>query len=69
MVNKCELPINAVTANKLKLLTGLDQKGEWPGAGVPASPVVVVAPPADRQDLTQAGIQAERGKPVCLHKR
>ena len=28
--------------------------------------VAVVAPPAERRDLTQVGIQVERGKPVVF---
>lgn len=40
----------------------------WSGTGVFCSPVAVVAPPANRRDLTHAGIQAERGKPVCFPK-
>ena len=50
----------------LKLLTGLDQKGRWPGAGAQRSPAVDDAPPAQRHDLTRSVASAERGKPVVL---
>ena len=35
MANSGELLINAVNSSKPKALTGLNQKGKWPGAGVP----------------------------------
>ena len=63
MVNRCESLINVVNANKPKMLIGLNQNGKWSGTGVLCSPVVVVAPPANRRDLTHAVSQAERGKP------
>ncbi len=66
MVNKCESLLNAVNPNKPKMLIGLNQNGKWSGTGAFCSPVVVVAPPADRRDLIYAGIQAERGKPDVL---
>jgi len=50
----------------LKLLTGLNQKGTWPGAGAQRSPAADVAPPAPRHDLTRSVMSAERGKPVAL---
>ena len=58
--------IKAVTKDKPKMLTGLNQKGKWSGTGVSFSPVAVVAPPAERRDLTHVGIQEERGKPVVF---
>ncbi len=66
MVNKCESLINVVKTDKPKMLLGLDQKGKWSGTGVSFSPVAVVVPPAERRDLTQVGIQGERGKPVVF---
>ena len=66
MVNICESLINVVTSSKLKVLTSLSQKASEPGAGVSRSPVVAEASPAERQDLTQTGIQIERGKPVIF---
>ncbi len=70
MVNICELLINVVIANKPKMLcveyTRLEPKGMWLSTGVLRLPVAVVVPPAERQDLTHAGIQAKRGKPVCF---
>ena len=44
----------------------LGPKGTWPGSGVPNSPDVDLAPPAERRDLTHSGTHAERGKPVVL---
>ena len=64
MVNICELLINVVTSSKLKVLTSLSQKVSEPRTGVSRSPVVAEASPAERQDLTQTGIQVKRGKPV-----
>ena len=48
----------------LKLLTGLNQKGKWPGAGVQRSAAADDAPPTQRHDLTHSVASAERGKPV-----
>ena len=48
MVNRCESLINVVNANKPKMLIGLNQNSKWSGTGVLCSPVVVVAPPADK---------------------
>src|SRR5262249_38497177 len=36
--NLGELPINVVRTSKPKMLTGLNQKGTWPGAGVSPFP-------------------------------
>jgi hypothetical protein len=72
MVNICESLINAVSRNKPKMLNSprradrLGPKGKWSGTGVLASPVVDVAPPAERRNLTYAGTCTERGKPVGL---
>src|SRR5271165_929322 len=51
MANPGELLINAVISSKPKALTGLNQKGKWPGAGAPHSPAVAVEPSAERQSL------------------
>jgi hypothetical protein len=66
MVNPGESLINVVNPNKSKMLTRLEPTGVWSGPGVFCSPGAVGVPPADRRDLTRAGIQAERGKPVSL---
>ena len=64
MGNTCESLINAVKSNKPKMLIGLNQKGTWPGSGIPTSPDADVAPPAERRTLTRSGTNVERGKPV-----
>ena len=51
MANSGELLINVVNLNKPKALTGLNQKGKWPGAGASSSPAVAVEPSAERQSL------------------
>jgi len=66
MVNPGEALIKAVMFDKPKMLTGLDQKGTWPGAGASTSSAADVAPPAERRDLTRSGIDAEHGKPAAL---
>ena len=48
--------IKVVTVNKPKMLSGLDQNGMWSGTGAHRSPVVDVAPPAERHDLTPGSI-------------
>jgi hypothetical protein len=48
--------IKAVTKDKPKMLTGLDQNGTWSGTGAPDSPVADGAPPAERHDLTPGTI-------------
>ena len=42
---------SVVISNKPKVLTGLDQNGEWPGWGALTSPHADVAPPAYGWDL------------------
>src|SRR5208337_3871682 len=42
MANSGELLINVVNLSKPKALTGLNQKGKWPGAGASSSPAVGV---------------------------
>ena len=49
--------IKAVSKNKPKMLSGLNQKGKWSGTGAPNSPVADGAPPADRHDLTPGLIE------------
>ena len=49
--------IKAVTKDKPKMLSGLNQKGTWSGTGAPTSSVADEAPPADRHDLTPAAIE------------
>jgi hypothetical protein len=51
MANSGELLINVVNLSKPKALTGLNQKGKWPGAGASSSPAVAVEPSAERQSL------------------
>ena len=64
-VNICEPLINFVSSDKPKG-TGLGPKGKWSGIGVSRSPIVDVAPPEDRWDLSHTGIHTERGKPHVL---
>src|ERR1700722_19996241 len=45
-----------------KLLTGLNQNGEWPGVGEKRTPTTDVAPPAQRDNLPPAGHAGERVK-------
>lgn len=68
MVNPGEVPRRAVMFDQPKVLTGWNQKGTWPGAGTQRFPAAVVAPPAQRHDLTHADRAAERGKPVVLRE-
>jgi hypothetical protein len=57
--------LKAVTVNKPKMLSGLNQKGTWSGTGALQSPVADVAPPADRHDLTPGSIEkGERSNSV-----
>jgi len=46
------------------MLNRLDQKGTWSGPEAPNSSGAVVAPPAERRDLTHTVTVTERGKPV-----
>lgn len=70
MVSKCELPINAVTSRKPKVLCrvaeGLYQKVGGPEQGLKSSLPQISRPPAERQDLNHLGACAERVKPVVL---
>ena len=65
-VNECESLINVVNHQQAKDADRLEPKGTWSGTGVVCSPVIVVAPSAERRDLTHAGTQAKRGKPVVF---
>lgn len=64
MVNSGEALLNVVTKDKRKMLKRLDQKGTWSGPEAPNSSGAVVAPPAERRDLTHTVTVTERGKPV-----
>jgi len=72
MVNISESLINVASFNKPKVLISskrayrLGPKGKWAGTGAFTSPVADVAPPAERRDLTHAGMQTKRGKPTVL---
>jgi hypothetical protein len=57
MVNPGEVLLKAVTTNKPKMLSGLDQKGMWSGIGAQRSPIADAAPPAERHDLTPGVIE------------
>jgi hypothetical protein len=49
-VNPGEVLIKAVSKVEPKMLSGSDQKGTWPGAGVAMSLAADDAPPAERHD-------------------
>ena len=66
MVNESELLINVVIGDKPKMLSGLSQKASGQDWKLQFLPIVDVAPPAKRQNLTYSGIYAERGKPVIF---
>jgi hypothetical protein len=57
MVNPGEVLLKAVSTDKPKMLSGLNQKGTWSGTGARRSPVADVAPPADRYDLNPGSIE------------
>jgi hypothetical protein len=48
--------VKAVTRDKPKMLTGLNQNGTWSGVGASHSPAADVAPPAEKHDLTPGSI-------------
>ena len=64
--------INVVKLNKPKVLTSparanrLGPKGKGSGIGALHSPIADDEPPAERRNLTHAGIGTERGKPEGL---
>jgi hypothetical protein len=70
MVNPGEVLLKAVMfvqpGTEVEGADRLGPKGMWPGAGVQRSPAADGAPPAERHDLTHAGTDEERGKPVVL---
>jgi hypothetical protein len=67
MASICELLINAVKANKPKVLIGLHQNGNVMGRGVSSFPSRRHSTsPANRESLTHPGTQTEHGKPVPL---
>ena len=57
MVNPGEVLLKAVTKDKPKMLTGLDQNGMWSGTGAQSSPVADVEPPVERHDLNPEAIE------------
>jgi hypothetical protein len=66
MVNKCELSVNRRHSQQAKDADRLGPKWCAIGTGTQAFPVVDKRSPADREDLTHSGRQAEHGKPVSL---
>jgi hypothetical protein len=64
MVNPGEVLIKAVTRDKPKMLTGLNQNGTWSGAGASHSPAADVAPPAEKHDLNPGDREGERSNSV-----
>ena len=65
-VNTCEHLINAVIANKPKMLTGLDQKVCSQDTELRSLCAMAEALPANRVNLTYSGIEAEHGKPATF---
>ena len=64
-----ELLINVVSVNKLKMLTGLNQKVRGMVRALMLRSAQSMIPPADRQILShQNVILAEPGKPDCLRE-
>ena len=57
MVNPGEVLLKAVRIDKPKMLSGLNQKVRGQVQGRLCSPVVDVAPPAERDDLTPGSIE------------
>ena len=66
MVNTREALINVITKDKRQDAFTLGPKGTWSGPEAPSSSGAVVAPPAERRDLTHTVTAAERGKPVVF---
>jgi len=66
MVNKCELSGNRRHSQQAKDADRLEPKWCAIGTGTQDFPVVDERSPADREDLTHSGGQAEHGKPVSL---
>ena len=65
MVKLTEVLLKAVSRDKPKMLSGLNQKVRGQVQGLAISPVADVAPPADRHDLNP-GVdrEGERSNPV-----
>jgi hypothetical protein len=63
MVNKCELSANCRHSQQAKDADRLEPKWCAIGTGTQAFPVVDKRLPADREDLTHFGRQAEHSKP------
>ena len=71
MANTCEPPINAVMLTTPKVLCrkaeGVNQNGEWSGAGIYWFPAADVAATGEQAGPNPSvGTCAERGKPVLL---
>jgi len=66
MVNICELSANRRHPQQAKDADRLGPKRYAIGTGTQTFPVVDKRLPADREDLTHFGRQAEHGKPVSL---
>ena len=49
--------LKAVSLNKPKMLSGLNQNGTWSGTGARYSLVADGAPPAEKHDLTPGSIE------------
>jgi hypothetical protein len=62
MVNKCELSVNRRHLRQAKDADRLGPEWRAIGTGTQAFPVVDKRSPADREDLTHSGRQAEHGK-------
>ena len=62
----CELLINAVKHNELKVLTSSTQNGKWSSIRAVASLIMDVEPSANREILTRSVIKYKHGKPVVL---
>jgi len=67
MCNIFELLINVVSVNRLKMLTGLNQKVRGKVEVFACHFTRSKIPPANRQTLTHRIESAEHGKPNCLH--
>jgi hypothetical protein len=58
--------INAVTDDRSKVLSDLNQNGKQPSIRAASSLIADVVLPAKRWSLTHSGAQVERDKPVLL---
>src|ERR1700692_4818555 len=64
LVNTCEALLNRRHKGQAQDANTLGPKGTWSGPEAPNSSGAVVAPPAERRDLTHTVTATERGKPV-----